>query len=225
MRLSLLLALALVGCRQEAPASSSGTARPELALLTSLPILFGEQFTLDQPRSPLLAALEKDYRVTAVDGPEQVAPGATLLAIQPQALTAERLVALDSWVRDGGRLVLLADPALRWESSRPLGDRFRPPYSFPDTGLLRHWGLTLRLLEAGEEGATTLRLGKGRELTGQAGIGALAATGRECTATQALARCTIGLGRVIVVGDADFAMSDDLDDLAALVSLVGEVAR
>ena len=59
-------------------------------------------------------------------------PGGLLLAAQPQALTAERLVALDDWVRAGGRLVLLADPSLRWESSRPLGDRFRPPYAFPD---------------------------------------------------------------------------------------------
>jgi hypothetical protein len=78
-----------------------------------------------------------------------------LLAAQPQALTAERLVALDKWVRDGGRLVLLADPLLRFDSSRPLGDRFRPPLRYPDTGLLAHWGLAAGRLAGRPAGASS----------------------------------------------------------------------
>ena len=66
-----------------------------------------------------------------------------LLAAQPRALPAEELVALDAWVRRGGRLLLLADPMLEWPSERPLGDRLRPPALFADTGLLQHWGLRL----------------------------------------------------------------------------------
>ena len=77
-----------------------------------------------------VTALEQDYALTAIDLPSQVPPGATLLAIQPRALPAEELVALDNWVRDGGRIVLLADPMLEWPSERPLGDRLRPPTMF-----------------------------------------------------------------------------------------------
>ena len=62
---------------------------------------------------------------------------------QPRAQPAEDLVALDNWVRGGGRVLLLADPMLEWPSERPLGDPFRPPPTFADTGLLAHWGLKL----------------------------------------------------------------------------------
>jgi hypothetical protein len=51
------------------------TAKPELALLSSLPIAFGESFGLEQQRSPLLEDLEASFRVTPVDGPEQLKPG------------------------------------------------------------------------------------------------------------------------------------------------------
>src|SRR6476469_3777585 len=122
-RLPLLLLAGLGACEAHDPGSPTGE-KPELALLTSLPIAFGESFGLDQKPSPLLGELEASYKVTPVDGPEQLRPGGLLLAAQPQALTAERLVALDKWVRDGGRIVLLADPSLRFESSRPLGDKF-----------------------------------------------------------------------------------------------------
>ena len=152
------LALALVGCAQKG-GSPPNSDKPELALLTSLPIVFSESFGLDAPPNPLLKALEDDYAVRPVDGPEQLTPLGLLLAIQPQALTAERLVALDRWVREGGRLVLLADPQLDWESSRPLGDRFRPPYAFPDTGLLTHWGLALE-----RQSGAHRRAGKWRKL-------------------------------------------------------------
>ena len=67
---------------------------------------------------------------------------------QPQAQPAEALVELDAWVRRGGRVLLLADPALEWPSERPLGDLLRPPAAFADTGLLGHWGLTLTPPEA-----------------------------------------------------------------------------
>ena len=62
---------------------------------------------------------------------------------QPRAQTAENLVALDDWVRRGGRLLLFADPMLEWPSDRALGDPTRPPAMFADTGLLAHWGLRL----------------------------------------------------------------------------------
>ena len=63
-------------------------------------------------------------------------------------------------MRAGGRLVLLADPVLRFDSERPLGDRFRPPLRYPDTGLLAHWGL--RLDDGIDPEATSTDLGRAR---------------------------------------------------------------
>ena len=59
---------------------------------------------------------------------------------QPLAQAPENLVALDDWVRGGGRVLLLADPMLEWPSKRPLGDPLRPPPMFADTGLARPLG-------------------------------------------------------------------------------------
>lgn len=225
-RLVLAALLLLAGCREPAVADKE-QARPELALLTSLPIVFGESFSLDPPESPLLKKLEERFAVRPVDGPEQLPPGGVLLAIQPQALTAERLVALDRWVREGGRLLLLADPSLTFESSRPLGDRFRPPYTFPDTGLLQHWGLLLE-----EEGKPTMDavpvdLGGGVSVEASS-FGRLAGEGSSCTLSPGrhAARCRIVKGRVTVLADADFAMRQaPAGNQEAVIRLVGELTR
>nr|WP_314442804.1 DUF4350 domain-containing protein [uncultured Sphingomonas sp.] len=221
----LLLAVALGSCRAGGqPADQAAT--PPLALLTSLPIAFGESFGLDQQRSPLLEQLETSFAVTPVDGPEQLRAGGLLLAVQPQALTAERLVALDQWVRDGGRLVLLADPSLRFESSRPLGDRFRPPLRYPDTGLLRHWGLSLDPDVDNREEAVDTDLGRGIRLSAS-GMGSFTRAGGDCTLspTRAVARCRIGQGYATVVADADFAMSPVEEQREAVLELLRELAR
>lgn len=221
----LLTALALGSCSagSEVP---NGAAKPELALLSSLPIAFGESFGLEQERSPLLEDLEGQFSVSPVDGPEQLRPDGLLLAVQPQALTAERLVALDEWVRGGGRLVLLADPSLGFESSRPLGDRFRPPLRYPDTGLLAHWGLRLDDAVDNRMEAVDTDLGRGIRLQAR-GLGSFTRAGGDCTLspTRAAARCRIGKGYATVVADADFAMSPDGKARAVVMALVRELAR
>lgn len=222
-----LLWLALTGCQKREPPPAE--ARPPLALLTSLPIAFGEEFTLEGPKPPLLARLEQDYEVVPVDGPEQLRPSSLLLAIQPQALTAERLVALDKWVRDGGRVVLLADPALAFESSRPLGDRFRPPFQFPDTGLLRHWGVGLQGPAGNQPGEAELVLGPALAVrsrtVGRFDIAGGTCRGAEAGGSSATVRCPIGKGRAVLVADADFAMSPREEDREALLALVDELRR
>ena len=77
--------------------------------------------------------------ISVTDGAE-LAKGRLLLMAHPLAQTAENLVALDAWVRRGGRVLLLADPMLEWPSKRPLGDPLRPPPMFADTGLLAPLG-------------------------------------------------------------------------------------
>ena len=207
LRLAALALLAAVSCREGAAPGD----RPELHLLTSLPLLFGEQFSLDGERPAVAQWLEQRYRLTAIDLPSQLLPGATLLMIQPRALPAEELVALDDWVRRGGRLLLLADPRLEWPSERPLGDPLRPPPMFSDTGLLGHWGLTLEAPE--RTGPVTISGVTYRS------PGMLRATGAQCDVAQDVsARCRIGRGRAVVVADADWlAGQSNHDSLGALI--------
>jgi hypothetical protein len=221
--LAAVLLLLLAACRQQ-PEPVEARPKPELALLTSLPVLFAESFSLEPPDSPLRDALEARFALRAVDGPEQLKPEGLLLAIQPQAQTAERLVALDRWVRVGGRLVLLADPELEWESSRPLGDRFRPPFEYPDLGLLKHWGLSLERVAEGETGEAARRAA-GTTLT-PVSPGRLASSSPACRVEEAfVATCRLGRGFALVVADADFAMSGDPGDIAAVVALVESARR
>lgn len=181
--------------------------RPPLLLLTSLPLLFGEGFSVQQTGSPALRALQSRYRIVpiSVAAPDELAKGRLLLMAQPLAQPAEDLVELDQWVRKGGRLLLMADPMLEWPSGRPLGDPLAPPPMFMDTGLLAHWGLRLDAPDA--RGARTKKLGGFDVLTvspGQlAGTCAISSDGL-------VARCRIGAGRATIVADADLLDTPDL---------------
>lgn len=186
--------------------------RPTLLLLTSLPLVFGEQFSIEGGGSPALKALHSRYRVMpiSVSSSSELRRGRLLLMAHPLPQTAENLVALDDWVRGGGRVLLLADPLLEWPSARPLGDPLRPPPMFMDTGLLAHWGLRLD---------TTDRRGvQMRKLAGYAvaaaSPGALAG---ECPISpdRFVARCRIGKGEAIVVADADLLDVDQLGSAAS----------
>lgn len=183
--------------------------RPTLLLLTSLPLMFGEGFSLQQNGSPALVALQTRYRVVpiSVAAPDELAKGRLLLMAHPLAQPPEDLVALDQWVRRGGRVLLLADPMLEWPSQRPLGDPLRPPPMFMDTGLLAHWGLRLdapdkrgpQLRKLGGFNVTTVSPGR---LSGKCPI----------SSDALVAHCAIGKGDATIVADAD------LLDSAALPS-------
>lgn len=222
-----LAALLLLSCREATPAKAPDQPKPELFLLTPLPIVWSESFALEQANSPVLQALEQAYRVTPIDLPSDLPKGALLLAAQPRALPAEELVALDRWVRDGGRIMLLADPMLEWPSELPLGDPRRPPMAFADTGLLKHWGLTLDAPE--ERGPKALSLGGDEILTASPGElhGGCAISGDRLAADY-----RIGRGRATVIADADWLNlgPGGLDgptarNLPALVSQLGALSR
>jgi len=195
------IAVAVLGREHRGLQPRAPGERPALLLLTSLPLVFGEQFSLQGGGSPALAALDTRYRVVpiSVTGPADLAKGRLLLMAHPAAQPAEDLVALDDWVRRGGHLLLLADPMLDWPSSRPLGDPLRPPPMFMDTGLFAHWGL--RLDAPDERGPALRRLG-GYDV--EAVSPGRLAGGCEIAADAAVARCRIGKGRAIIVADADF---------------------
>jgi len=202
-----LAALALLaGCR-ESPARAD---KPPVLLLTSLPVLFGGAFGLVAAAPPLRAAWGARFTGTHMALAEKAqlgAAGGLLLMAQPRAQTAEALVDLDSWVRGGGRVLLLADPLLEWPTTRSLGDPLAPMVAFADTGLLSHWGLTLyRPDTAGAPGTLAPLKGAGCRIEDD----------------DTLARCTVGKGQVTVIADADFVRDeagaarvvDELDLLA-----------
>lgn len=197
--------------------------RPPLLLLTTLPLVFSEDFSL-KGGSPALKKLQTRYQVVPISVTDQadLAKGRLLLMAQPQAQTAENLVTLDNWVRHGGRVLVLADPMLEWPSKRPLGDPLRPPPMFADTGLLGHWGL--RLDAPDRRGSVVAELG-GRRVTAVS-PGTLHGT---CliTGDAMVAHCRVGQGRATIVADADFLNVDSeasqnldgvLEELAKLES-------
>lgn len=198
-------AIALWARQRAAPASPERPAaeRPALLLLTSLPLMFGEEFSLAGTGSPALTALAARYRVIPISTSEaaELAKARLLMMAQPLAQRPEDLVALDAWVRSGGRVLLLADPLLEWPSTRQLGDATRPPPVFADTGLIAHWGLRLDAPDA--RGPRTGRIGGFEVLA--ASPGTLVARGRNCRVerTGLAARCRVGRGRATIVADAD----------------------
>jgi len=218
-------AFALARSGGEGPKPRLPAQRPTLLLLTSLPLIFGEDFSLKGGGSQALRRLQSRYRVVpiATSSNAELARGRLLLMAQPPVQTPENLVALDDWVRRGGRVMLLADPMLEWPSKRPLGDLLRPLPMFADTGLLAHWGLRL---DAPDERGPALRQLAGREIQ-TISPGALFGT-CAISADRLVARCSLGRGMGVVVADADFLNPANKDgptdgNLPALLNELGRL--
>jgi len=132
-----------------------------------------------------------------------------LLLAQPRLLQAEELVALDDWVRSGGRAVIFADPLLIWPGDLPMGDPRRPPVTSLLDPLLKHWGLSLAPVAEGAEGVSRHMLDSGHVLL-LAGASRFSAGQRDepqdrCRLVESglIAQCKIGKGQVRLVADAD----------------------
>jgi hypothetical protein len=188
-----------------APRMQAGP-KPALLLMTSLPLVWGQGGAFDPASRPSESyrALEREYDVRPIDAiePRTLAGNALMLLAQPRLLAPEELVALDDWVRAGGRVLVLADPRFAWAADWPPGDALRPPERSLLGPLLDHWGLSLRALDPvdlfeGELGAERRRLVLRAP-------GALAAVRAHCARARFyLARCRIGRGEAVVLADAD----------------------
>jgi len=218
------IAIAAVRLEPEPLPARPPAQQPILLFLSSLPLLFNEDFTLSNGGSTAVRRFETRYRLVpiSVTSSSELAKGDLLIMAQPLAQTPENLVALDAWVRRGGRLVLLADPMLEWPSKRPLGDPLRPPPMFMDTGLLGHWGV--RLDAPDHRGSASRKLGGYRiqasspgSLSGQC----------EISGDRLVAHCRVGKGLATIVADADLLDSDALGSEAKhnLDGLLEELAR
>lgn len=178
---------------------------PDLAVITGLPLFWREGVNELAARAdaPVITVLRQRFSINPIDTPlsPEMARSKRLLLAQPRLLTGPELVELDSWVRAGGRAVVLADPLLRWPSALPLGDRRRPPVVSMLSPLLRHWGVDLLPPNS---------IGEQRQFTSRGLLTTFAASGfqpisSQCRteARQLIARCVAGKGTVILVADAD----------------------
>ncbi|WP_347303271.1 hypothetical protein V5740_01205 [Croceibacterium sp. TMG7-5b_MA50] len=148
---------------------------------------------------------------------EELAPFDQLLIAQPRVLSPGENVALDAWVRDGGRLLLLADPLLTAESHYALGDPRRPQDVVLLSPLLTHWGLQLRF---DPDQPSTPQM---REIAGlllpyhMAGEFAPLGTAAECARQTSgiIAERSIGRGHVLIVADAALVDASHPDPAAA----------
>ncbi|MGC4251138.1 MAG: Gldg family protein [Sphingobium sp.] len=184
--------------------------RPALAVITALPLFWreGEHGLAARSDAPVIALLRRRFEVQPLDSAlsPDLRKARLLLLAQPRGMEAAELVAVDHWVRQGGQALILADPMLRWPSPLPLGDRRRaPPVSLLGP-LLDHWGVRLAPAEA---------MGEQRHFLPDGSLLTVVASSRfevhggrcRAEASGLIARCRIGLGRVVLVADAD--MIDD----------------
>jgi hypothetical protein len=189
--------------------TAEAVERPALLLMTALPLVWGEGGAFDPASRPdeSFLYLQREFDVRPIDAIEPAAlRGARLMLLaQPRLLAPEELVALDGWVRAGGRALILADPQLDWPSRWPPGDVRRPPRASLLGPLLVHWGLSLE--PPAQDGYRVELLKRGavaRRLILES-PGRFVAQGRACRVARAdfLARCRIGRGDTLLVADAD----------------------
>ena len=210
-----MLALAAVLLFWPRPAPLPPEQRAPLGLFTSLPIWWGEAddvaARVSAPQEPhwARAVLEETRRVVLLDTLLKPAGFADLIMAQPRPLEPQENVALDSWVRGGGHVLLFADPMLTWESRFALGDRRRPQDTVLLSPILGHWGLDLQF-DPDQPDRTRENTGAG-ESTGKGLPVRLAGTlvarpdgDATCRIEQdgLIAECRIGKGRALIVADS-----------------------
>lgn len=182
----------------------------------------GAEIAPDAPRHWAKAVLAQHGRLVALDtlanagppgAPSPASPLAgisRLVMAQPRPLSPLENVALDTWVRGGGQLLLLADPALTEDSPLSFGDPRRPPAGTMLSPILARWGLTLHFDEVqplGEATRDVMGLGVPVNLPGRFETRGQA----NCKLwTDGLAvTCAIGQGRVVALADAALLDRDD----------------
>ncbi|WP_397581725.1 Gldg family protein [Sphingorhabdus sp.] len=211
----LLLGLLLLLVAVFAPRPVDSRPKPPLGLMTTLPLLWSEggieaDLSKDAAPHPAFTRLSDHYNITPVDDLKAWAPKSKqlLLLAQPRTFAPDELVWIDNWVRQGGHVLILADPALQWGSLYPLGDKRRPLFTSMLSPLFAYWGVELALPLADEAPVSMRKIGVFNIRTVTAGEWLPKAPGAEgsCAilAKGLLADCRIGKGRAVLMADADF---------------------
>lgn len=212
-----LLALAVIGAAWSLGQDEPSPPPPQTTgLFTTLPILWSESADVSDllggkaPPHWALPVLRRHGPVLALDrlgpgeGPQGLRRVDLLVMAQPRPLSPDENVALDDWVRDGGHVLLFADPMLTQDSRFSPGDPRRPHDVAMLSPILGRWGLRLMFDEAqalGERDVDVLAQAIPVNLAGQfeplPGTDACRIEGGGL-----LARCKVGKGRVTALADA-----------------------
>lgn len=192
------------------PAAASAGA-PAVTMMTGLPLRWSgssdmammiAEGTQDDPALARLAAAGPVSLVDSLVDPVPP-PGGTLLLAHPRALAPQELVAIDAFVRGGGRAVVLADALSGWPARYPLGDPRNPPITSLLTPLFDHWGVTLGAAPAGADTVLPVDVDGARLNLFSAGHFERLPPRCRALAGRRVARCPVGSGEVWLVGDAD----------------------
>lgn len=201
-------------------------------LMTGLPLIWGEKGPFDSGSRPAAAysALQSEFDFRPVDLLDEatLGRGRLLFLAQPKRLAPAELAALDSWIREGGRTLILTDPMLTWPSELPPGDIRRPPPVGLLAPLLDHWRVRL---EAPAEPGVVKALSDGRRIRLDS-PGRFRSSSPDCVVAPEgwRAVCRLGHGTAILIADADL-MRDSLwaprkaDNPAVVGEWLDELAR
>jgi hypothetical protein len=217
--------------------ASAREPRAQIGLFTTLPLYWpeaeGVAELIGPDAKPHWARTEIERSADLVPLDALAGEGARigglgyLLLAQPRMLSPAENVALDLWVRDGGRLLLFADPLLTGDSRFEVGDKRRPQDVALLSPILSHWGLELRFDDNQPEGERQVEI-DGFTLPVNA-AGRFAHFPSDEPATQCspragglVADCRIGKGRAVIVADAALFDGPDGDParVAALTRLL-----
>ncbi len=192
------------------PAAASADA-PAATMLTGLPLRWSGSGDIAAIISdgagddPALIGLEAMGRVSLVDSlvDSVPPPSSTLLIAHPRALAPQELVAIDAFVRGGGKAVVLADALSGWPAPHPLGDPRNPPVTSLLTPLLDHWGVTLGAAPTDDNDVSAADVDGARIRLSSAGAFERLPPTCRSFADRRIAQCPIGAGEAWLVGDAD----------------------
>ncbi len=141
-------------------ATSHTNDRQTLGLMTSLPLYWPLDADFAQIASGNIPSpwgrtvIERRFVISPLDTLSPIAPIGEgdaeidplqrlshIAVIQPRGLSPADNVALDDWVRKGGQLLLVLDPALTGQYDFALGDPRRPTDSALIPPIVARWGL------------------------------------------------------------------------------------
>lgn len=200
-------------CQAGTPAAQPETGESaEIGLMGTIPIYWGEAGDFGEVLSGgsethwARARIEARHPLRPLDALDEgsLASLDFLMLAQPRALSPAENVALDNWVRRGGKVLLFADPMLTGESRFAIGDRRRPQDVILLSPILARWGLELRFDDTAlpeyrlvPTAGAPIPVNLPGALVGREGEA-------DCTiaADDLIADCVVGRGRAVIVADA-----------------------